>query len=466
MIRCLLAITCAVFASTFLVGCGTGAVRSALGNSYGAVPDLNAGGGVAGLINGPGPLVAGLQSNAADEVAQSPAGGKVEVVRAQQPTESRLQVYSGSFQLSTTDVEASINGLTQAVAASGGYLQSRHDAKLTLRVPSRSFQPLVDRLEDFGSIVSQSIETDDVTDQYQDLGLRLGVLNASSDRLIALMQKAANVDELLQLEAQLSKLTIEIESLKGRMKRLGSQISYSTIAVTFSKRSFTRTHQTSPFAWINQLGPENVLGGVTTGVRSSEPSGLKAFFVQKSPMDLPTGFLPAVTSRDELQAISPDGARVWYREFAVSDDVDQSFWAKAIRTHLVEHRGCEVIEESMLNPDPERRHDGYYQLLLSVDSDRGPLRHLLTISLKPGTLWSRRATVRVTEFTAPPELFDEYSDAVSVASLHPISVFGRPSAIAEPTGPEPLLLGDNWSTPPAGSFNVDPTPSVPVWTIE
>jgi len=67
--------------------------------------------------------------------------------------------------------------------------------------------------------VSRSVQTDDVTDEYKDLGLRLGVMESSRQRLVVLMDQAGNLEELLKLEEQLTKLTAEIESLKGKLKK-------------------------------------------------------------------------------------------------------------------------------------------------------------------------------------------------------------------------------------------------------
>ena len=68
--------------------------------------------------------------------------------------------------------------------------------------------------------MSRSVQTDDVTDEYKDLGLRLGVMESSRQRLVVLMDQAGNLEELLKLEEQLTKLTAEIESLKGKLKKL------------------------------------------------------------------------------------------------------------------------------------------------------------------------------------------------------------------------------------------------------
>lgn len=417
MDRSLVALPCAVVSMLLLTGCSIPTYDSAASTDI-RTRQL--------LFAGPGPMVGSpvLEANnyASPEAPLAALAHESDetVVRAQHPLESRLQIYSADFQISTTDIDASADKLIDGVTALGGYLQSRSNASVTVRVPAPRFQTLVDQLDEFGTVVSQSIKTDDVTDQYRDVRLRLGVLDGTRQRLMALLERAANIDELLKLEEQLSKVTTEIESMKGNLKKLDSEISYSTIQVRFTQKSFTSRNQSSPFAWVNRLGPAQVLSEFSVLPESEKQSAFK-WFRRKAPLEVPDGFVLVKSSRKELQAISPDDARLWYREFGVSNDANLDFWAKAIRTHLVEHQGCRMVDESDIHSTNTRKKHGAYQMLVEADSDRGPLLHLLTVSVGP-TLWPGKSTVRVTEFTAPPELYEEYRGAVAVSSSFPITV--------------------------------------------
>ncbi len=325
--------------------------------------------------------VPGLPYANVGEHSEATTDSDAMVIRAQQPSEPRMQTYSGEFQLSTKNVDTSAERLTAAVTALGGYLQSRSNVSVTVRVPSRHFQTLVDQLDDIGTVVEQWIKTDDVTDQYQDLDLRLDVLDASRQRLMQLLERADNVDDLLKLEEQLRKVTTDIESLKGKLKKLDSEIAYSTIKVRFKRTSFTTLNQSSPFAWINRLGPAHVLNGFQIEADMGKSTTVSNWFSGRKPVESPDGFVLVKSRRDELQAISPDDARVWYREFDVSNDANADFWAKAVRTHLVEHQGCRLIDESEVSAENTMFKRVAHQMLVAADSDRGPLLHLLTLSV-------------------------------------------------------------------------------------
>ena len=416
MAHSVMALPCAILSTCFLTGCvlptySSNTRLAPLASTYFSnnLP----------LTNGPGPPTPFVVSENHAEVSAEPG---TPVIRAQHSSEARLQIYSGEFQISSPDIDASAERLVAAVTALGGYLQSRSNVSVTVRVPSSHFQALVDQLDEIGTVGEKWIKTDDVTDQYQDLGLRLSVLDASRQRLLQLVERAANVDELLKLEEQLSKVTLEIESLKGNLKKLDSQITYSTVKVQFKRRSFAGLNHPSPFAWINRLGPEHVLSGFQMEADIGKAAIVSKWFTGRKPVDVPDGFVLLKSSRDELQAISPDDARVWYREFDVSNDASLDFWTKAVRTHLVEHQGCRLVDESEVSAENTMFKRRAHQMLLAASSDRGPLLHLLTISVKPRTLRPGHNTVQITEFTAPPELYEEYRGAVGLASDFPIAV--------------------------------------------
>jgi hypothetical protein len=373
------------------------------------------------FVDGPGPiattLAADYQPTSSEPDTEASQTGSTTDVDT--PAEGRLHVYSGKFKVSTVDINKSADQLIAIAKEFGGYLQSRDDAVVVVRVPSRSFHLLLDRLNDCGTVVSRSILTDDVTDEYRDLELRLGVLESSRLRLMTLMEKAATLDDLLKLEEQLAKLTTEIETLKGGLKKLNQQVTYSALHVDFAMRSVVGHRKSSPFSWVNQLGAERVMSGFRADLNSEQNTeGIWRKLTKGTPpMTVPNGFLAVGSSRQELQAVSPEDARVWYREFSTDKKSGLEFWAKAVRAHLVDNLGYRLLDESeVAGPQTGR------QMLFEVDSAEGPMRYMLTVSRKPDRAWARKGTVQVVEFAAPAQLFGEYVDAVGNASPFTIAV--------------------------------------------
>jgi len=79
---------------------------------------------------------------------------------------------------------------------------------------------------------------------------------------VAILEKAANVKDTLEVERELNRVREEIERIKGRIAQLDKLIAYSTIEVVFTQAqdrpAKVRRPQT-PFPWLDRLGVETVL---------------------------------------------------------------------------------------------------------------------------------------------------------------------------------------------------------------
>ncbi|WP_225000234.1 DUF4349 domain-containing protein [Cesiribacter sp. SM1] len=124
------------------------------------------------------------------------------------------------------------------VKKTGGYIsssnqnnsQQRHELNLTLRVPSRYFDALMNALGTLPERVDhKSVEAQDVTEQYVDLRSRLQTKKKVEKRYQELLQKANTVKEILEVEEKLRQLQEEIEAKEGQLRYLSHQVGYSTI---------------------------------------------------------------------------------------------------------------------------------------------------------------------------------------------------------------------------------------------
>lgn len=104
--------------------------------------------------------------------------------------------------------------------------------RLKIRVPSSSFENLIQSIEGIAKIVHQKrIQSKDVTEEYVDLTARLKAKQAAEERYYAFLRKAKNVEEMLQIQAPLRTIREEIEGLKGRLRYLEDQTSLSSLEV-------------------------------------------------------------------------------------------------------------------------------------------------------------------------------------------------------------------------------------------
>lgn len=103
---------------------------------------------------------------------------------------------------------------------------------ITLRIPAGRYDSVMGRLADIGEVTGQSESTTDVTGEMVDVASRLQTMQASVDRLRALMAEATSMKDVIALESELSSREAELESLQRRQATLSDQVALSTISVT------------------------------------------------------------------------------------------------------------------------------------------------------------------------------------------------------------------------------------------
>jgi ABC-type multidrug transport system permease subunit len=97
----------------------------------------------------------------------------------------------------------------------------------------------------------KNIRVVDVTEQYVDIQARLKTKYELEQRFLSLIKKAKNVEEVLSVEAQLSQVRYEIESMEGKMRSLNDRIAFSTLNVSFYQ--VIQLEQVKPPTYLSKL---------------------------------------------------------------------------------------------------------------------------------------------------------------------------------------------------------------------
>jgi hypothetical protein len=172
-----------------------------------------------------------------------------------------MLVYTAGITMAVCQVGPALDGVEKVARDEGGYLSSRQDTEIVVRVPRDRFDDAVGRIEKLGDVTHRDIKAQDVTDEYVDVQARLKNAYAIRDRLTDLLSRAA-VKDALEIEKELGRVTEDIERMEGRMKLLRDQIAFSTITVTFTPLAAQTVHDSSllaPFPWLQQLGLGSLL---------------------------------------------------------------------------------------------------------------------------------------------------------------------------------------------------------------
>jgi hypothetical protein len=167
-----------------------------------------------------------------------------------------LLIYKAQIYLAVFEARKSIDAVEKLAKENGGYLVSREDSRITIRIPAGKFDGAIDEIAKMGDLLHRNVNVQDVTAEYTDLAIRMRNLEVMRERLEELLKKAAKVEEALAVERELERVAGQLERIKGRLKLLRELVSFSTITVEFQPRPVDHVNSKVhlPFPWLDRLG--------------------------------------------------------------------------------------------------------------------------------------------------------------------------------------------------------------------
>ena len=141
------------------------------------------------------------------------------------------------FEKTRTDLEGLIGRHKGYVENSnishGAYYNNRSYRRgyFTIRIPQEFLNEFKSDLVGIGNILSESTSKEDVTKGYRDLEARINILNVKEERLLALLERADKMEDIILLENQLTEVIYERERLSSNLLSLDDKITFSTVYV-------------------------------------------------------------------------------------------------------------------------------------------------------------------------------------------------------------------------------------------
>lgn len=146
---------------------------------------------------------------------------------------------TGELTVRVDDVGAAADEAARTATAAGGSVSAEErssggdhgSAVVVMRVPPAAFDETLRRLAGLGEELDRRRGTQDVTEQVIDLDTRIATQRASVARVRALLDRADTIGEIVQVEAELTRRTADLESLEARLAVLEEQVELSTITL-------------------------------------------------------------------------------------------------------------------------------------------------------------------------------------------------------------------------------------------
>jgi hypothetical protein len=182
----------------------------------------------------------------------APAGAEAAL-----PTERKL-IRRAELRVEVADYSDARTAIERRLEAYGGYVESadvQHasegglHAELVLRVTADKLAAFMKDATELGEVGHESIQTDDVTDQYVDLDARRRAAERLEARLLDLLEAGpSSVGDLLEVERELARVRGDIERMQGSLQHIDKQVAYSSVRLVIDVPA--------PVAAALPLGPE------------------------------------------------------------------------------------------------------------------------------------------------------------------------------------------------------------------
>ena len=150
---------------------------------------------------------------------------------------------NAQLEIKVKSLDDSMNFITNKTNSYKGYIVSSSSyapntdyetktANISLRVPSDSLDQFLKEIKTYAKeTIHESIFTQDITEEYIDVKAKITSMESSEQRLTKLLDKTGSVNEIVEVEKELSRLRGEIDSLKGRFKFIENSVVTSLIHI-------------------------------------------------------------------------------------------------------------------------------------------------------------------------------------------------------------------------------------------
>lgn len=142
----------------------------------------------------------------------------------------------------TEDLDALLESLNGQIGTLGGYIEYQdinngsayssyrcRSASLTIRIPAEKLEGFVEQVKGASNVVYYNQSQENVTLTYVATESRMKALQTEETRLLELMEQAQTMSDLLEIEARLTDVRSELESVTSQLRVLSNQVDYATV---------------------------------------------------------------------------------------------------------------------------------------------------------------------------------------------------------------------------------------------
>ncbi len=148
----------------------------------------------------------------------------------------KMLVYNANMGITVKNSDSTISQITRIAAEQKGYVVSKSNYQITIRIESEKLDGTVAQVSKLGKLTRKSVSTTDVSDNYADIKIRLDNAEKARTRYLELLAKAENVEAALKVEKELERLNTEIDQLRGQVIKMEHDVRFSTLTVNVNQK--------------------------------------------------------------------------------------------------------------------------------------------------------------------------------------------------------------------------------------
>lgn len=171
-------------------------------------------------------------------------------------------IKNGDLEIQVGDIKKAHQQVNEIVKNNNAYIQTERFNNtdiaekqfFTIRVPHKNFDALINSFSNgVGSVLSKNIASDDVTEEYTDVSIKLDNKKIYLEKYRDMLRSAKTTKDMLEIQENIRELEDEIDVSEGRLRFIDDRVNYSTLELMLYKEK-VRSSATSKIGFGSRFG--------------------------------------------------------------------------------------------------------------------------------------------------------------------------------------------------------------------
>lgn len=171
-------------------------------------------------------------------------------------------IKNGEITIQVGEIKKAQTQVNEIIKKNNAYIQIenfdnndvRDRLELKIRIPHKNFDAVINSFSNgVGNIVSKNISSDDVTEEYTDVSIKLANKKIYLEKYRNMLKSAATTKDILEIQENIRELEDEIDVSEGRLRFIDDRVNYSTLNLSLYKEK-VRSSATSKIGFGSRFG--------------------------------------------------------------------------------------------------------------------------------------------------------------------------------------------------------------------